>query len=77
MVDELEALLAPRTDIPEHRKKWGWGGTLDERAMRRADVARDLANTGPAGRLCGPACGPTDPLLAMSEPRFALEGIAS
>jgi 3'-phosphoadenosine 5'-phosphosulfate sulfotransferase (PAPS reductase)/FAD synthetase len=60
---EVEALLAPRTDIPEHRKKWGWGATYD-------------AKEDPTGgRLCGKACGP-DPLLDLMDPLIALEATA-
>lgn len=61
-IDELEALLAGRDDIPEHRKKWGWGGTYDEPdKVERIDG------------LCGVNCGP-DPLLDLMDPLFELEG---
>jgi 3'-phosphoadenosine 5'-phosphosulfate sulfotransferase (PAPS reductase)/FAD synthetase len=60
-VDEMERLLAPRTDIPEHRKKWGWGGTYDE-----PDVIERIDG------LCGVNCGP-DPLLDLMDPLFELE----
>lgn len=28
-IEELEAEIADRTDIPEHRKRWGWGADRD------------------------------------------------
>lgn len=60
-VAKAEAELAPRTDIPEHRKKWGWGAYYDEPdEIERIDG------------LCGPACGP-DPLLDLMDPLFELE----
>lgn len=60
-VAKVEAELADRDDIPEHRKKWGWGAEYDEPdEIERIDG------------LCGPACGP-DPLLDQMDPLFELE----
>jgi 3'-phosphoadenosine 5'-phosphosulfate sulfotransferase (PAPS reductase)/FAD synthetase len=61
-VAKAEADLADRTDIPEHRKKWGWGATRLDNEPR-----------GEGGRLCGPDCGP-DPLLDLMDPLFPLTG---
>lgn len=57
-IDELEELLKERTDIPDHRKTWGWGGTHND---------RDFKKQSEAGRLCGPDCG-RDPLLDLMDP---------
>jgi len=35
-IRELEALLADRSDIPEHRKTWGWGA---DPALKNADTS--------------------------------------
>ena len=43
-MDELEALIAGRADIPAHRKTWGWGGNP---AIKRPSEPRSEA-----GRLC-------------------------
>lgn len=58
-IDELEGLLAGREDIPEHRKKWGWGGEFDE-----PDPVPSLEGT-----LCSTNCG-TDPLFDVMDPLF-------
>lgn len=34
-IAELEAFIADRDDIPEHRKTWGWGGNLRLLAMSK------------------------------------------
>ena len=60
-IAELEALLADRDDIPEHRKRWGWGGTFDE-----PDPVPSLEGT-----LCSTNCGP-DPLFDAMDPLFGL-----
>jgi 3'-phosphoadenosine 5'-phosphosulfate sulfotransferase (PAPS reductase)/FAD synthetase len=60
-VTAMEAELAPRTDIPEHRKKWGWG----------ADFEEPDRVTEPVG-LCGPHCGP-DPIWDAMDSLFDLE----
>lgn len=63
-VNAAEAELAGRDDIPEHRKKWGWGGTYDEPdQVERIDG------------LCGVNCGP-DPLLDLMDPLFEWEELA-
>lgn len=60
-VAEVEAELADRDDIPEHRKKWGWGAYYDEPdEIQRIDG------------LCSVNCGP-DPLEAMADPLFNLQ----
>jgi 3'-phosphoadenosine 5'-phosphosulfate sulfotransferase (PAPS reductase)/FAD synthetase len=43
VIAELEAEIADRTDIPEHRKRWGWGSDADVAAAMREQKA---------GRLC-------------------------
>jgi 3'-phosphoadenosine 5'-phosphosulfate sulfotransferase (PAPS reductase)/FAD synthetase len=55
---DLEAEIADRPDIAEHRKRWQWGATYDDGAPRTD-----------AGMLCGPDCG-TDPLLNLMDPLF-------
>lgn len=65
-IAELEALLVNRDDIPEHRKKWGWGGTHDE-----PDPVPSLEGT-----LCSTNCG-TDPLFDLMDPLFDLEDWAA
>lgn len=67
-INELEAEIADRDDIPEHRKRWGNGGVEGETSL--------------SGDMCGPNCttGPpipddidlTDPQLA-----FILDGSAA
>lgn len=39
VIEELEALIADRPDIPDYRKTWGWGAERDKimRAMALAD----------------------------------------
>lgn len=61
-VQEVERELADRDDIPEHRKRWGWGGLHDDGSPRTE-----------AGKLCGPDCG-RDPLLNLMDPMFHLDG---
>lgn len=61
---ELEALLAGRTDIPEHRKRWMWGAYYDDGEDRSE-----------GGLLCGPDCG-RDPLVDMMDPLFSLEQVS-
>lgn len=39
-IAELEALLADRTDIPDHRKIWGWGADPTLKAAETAYQAR-------------------------------------
>ncbi|HEX5347901.1 MAG TPA: phosphoadenosine phosphosulfate reductase family protein [Pseudonocardiaceae bacterium] len=64
-VNAMEAELAPRTDIPEHRKRWGWGGTYDD-----PDKVEPLNET-----LCSVNCG-LDPLFDLMDPLFNL-GVTS
>lgn len=64
-VDAMEAELADRPDIPEHRKKWGWGGAYEE-----PDAIPSLEGT-----LCSTNCGP-DPLFDHMDPLFGLEEVA-
>lgn len=60
-VNKVEAELAPRTDIPEHRKKWGWGAYYDEPdEIQRIDG------------LCSVNCGP-DPIADAMDPLFDLD----
>lgn len=61
-IDEVEAEIADRTDIPEHRKKWGWGGDVDE-----PDKVEEMARTS----LCSTNCG-IDPLFDSMDPLFDL-----
>ena len=44
-IAELEAAIADRTDIPEHRKKWGWGSDAAVLKASRAQKPK-------SGRLC-------------------------
>jgi 3'-phosphoadenosine 5'-phosphosulfate sulfotransferase (PAPS reductase)/FAD synthetase len=44
-IAELERLIADREDIPEHRKKWGWGS--DDEILRASRRQKPKA-----GRLC-------------------------
>jgi 3'-phosphoadenosine 5'-phosphosulfate sulfotransferase (PAPS reductase)/FAD synthetase len=60
MVDQVEAEIADRPDIPKHRKKWGWGGTVDD-----PDTVEEMARTS----LCSTNCGP-DPLFDSMDPLF-------
>jgi 3'-phosphoadenosine 5'-phosphosulfate sulfotransferase (PAPS reductase)/FAD synthetase len=40
LIAELEALLADRDDIPEHRKTWGWGANPASKAAETAYLKR-------------------------------------
>jgi len=66
-VNEVEAEIAGRPDIPEHRKKWGWGGAVDD-----PDEVEELARTS----LCSTNCG-VDPLFDSMDPLFEFEGDAA
>lgn len=46
-IRRLEAMIAHRTDIPEYRKKWGWGG--DRKVL---DASRALVKASKTGPLC-------------------------
>lgn len=61
-VIEVEAELVDRDDIPEHRKRWGWGGTFED-----PDEVQSLEGT-----LCSVNCG-VDPLFDLMDPLFLLE----
>lgn len=65
-VAEVEELLKPRRDIPEHRKTWGWGGVYDDREEMAALKALNVMPAKP-GRMCGPSCG-DDPLIQLMDP---------
>lgn len=60
-VNAMEAELADRTDIPEHRKKWGWGGMVDD-----PDAVEVMDG------LCSIDCGP-DLIADLMDPLFELE----
>jgi 3'-phosphoadenosine 5'-phosphosulfate sulfotransferase (PAPS reductase)/FAD synthetase len=66
-VSEVEAEIADRRDIPEHRKKWGWGGSFDD-----PDETEEMSRTA----LCSINCGP-DPLFDSMDLLFDLEGGAA
>lgn len=56
-IAELEAALADRDDIPEHRKAWGWGADpIMKRAetefLKRFDVIEEQAESGPMCSSC-------------------------
>lgn len=57
-VAEVEAELAGRNDIPEHRKKWGWGGDFDD-----PDAVEEFSRNA----MCSVNCGP-DPLFDSMDP---------
>lgn len=59
-VGEVEAEIADRTDIPDHRKKWGWGGDYDD-----PDEVEEFGRNA----LCSVNCGP-DPLFDSMDPLF-------
>lgn len=65
-IDELERLIENDPSIPEHRKRWGWGGTYDEPELG--------AETFGPSDLCSTNCGP-DPLLDLMDPLFDLESL--
>jgi 3'-phosphoadenosine 5'-phosphosulfate sulfotransferase (PAPS reductase)/FAD synthetase len=48
LVDELEEAIKDRPDIPDYRKKWGWGGDAEILKASRKQKPK-------SGRLCG-AC---------------------
>ncbi|MGJ6127341.1 hypothetical protein QN239_32700 [Mycolicibacterium sp. Y3] len=63
MVDQVEAELAARDDIPEYAKKWGWGGEHDD-----PDEVVEFARNA----MCSVNCGP-DPLFDSMDPLFDFE----
>lgn len=81
-VNATEEELRPRTDIPEHRKKWGWAGDpvaeaaedayIEDQKLKGALVAPDGPLSTP---LCGPNCG-IDPMFDLMDPFFS-EGDAA
>jgi len=75
-VQAMEDELRARPDIPEHRKRWGWGAD----PIAQAAEAEYMAQRRSAGKeaepvefttdaLCGPTCG-TDPLFDLMDPLF-------
>jgi 3'-phosphoadenosine 5'-phosphosulfate sulfotransferase (PAPS reductase)/FAD synthetase len=78
-VQAMEEELKSRPDIPEHRKRWGWGAD----PIAQAAEAEYMAQRRRAGKatepvvftsdaLCGPNCGP-DPLFDPMDPLFDLD----
>lgn len=65
-VEQVEAEIADRPDIPEHRKKWGWAGAVDD-----PDTVEEMARTS----LCSVNCG-IDPLFDSMDPLFDLDDVA-
>lgn len=63
MVNEVEAELADRVDIPEHRKKWGWGADYED-----PDQVEEFSRNA----MCSVNCGP-DPLFDSMDPLFQSE----
>lgn len=81
-IQAMEVELESRTDIPEHRKKWGWGSDpvaqeaeaiymAEQRRKGKAVDPIDFSSTA----LCGPNCGP-DPISDGMDPLFDLEDVA-
>jgi 3'-phosphoadenosine 5'-phosphosulfate sulfotransferase (PAPS reductase)/FAD synthetase len=62
-VNEVEAEIADRTDIPHHRKKWGWGGAYDD---------PDEVDLMARNAVCSVNCGP-DPFWDQMDPLFEME----
>lgn len=62
-VGEVEAEIADRTDIPDHRKRWGWGG-----AHADPDEIEEFARNA----VCSGTCGGEDPLLDLMDPLFEI-----
>lgn len=61
----VEAEIADRLDIPEHRKKWGWGGNFED-----PDQVEEMARTS----VCSVNCGP-DPFWDSMDPLFEFDEI--
>jgi hypothetical protein len=49
-IAELERLIADRSDIPDNRKTWGWGG--DAEVLKASKASRKQPRT-TTGYLCG------------------------
>lgn len=62
-VNEVEAEIADRPDIPAHRKRWGWGGAFDD-----PDEVEEMSRNA----LCSVNCG-VDPLFDLMDPLFDTE----
>lgn len=60
-VNAVELELADRDDIPEHRKKWGWGGMYED---------PDQIEAFDRNAVCSETCGGGDPLLDIMDPLF-------
>ncbi len=65
-VDQVEAEIADRDDIPDHRKKWGWGGMYAD-----PDEIEEFARNA----VCSGTCGGVDPLIDRMDPLFGLDGV--
>jgi hypothetical protein len=63
-VNECEADLAPRTDILEHRKRWGWASYVDDWHTLESEP-----EPAPLEGLCSVNCGP-DPIADWCDPLF-------
>jgi 3'-phosphoadenosine 5'-phosphosulfate sulfotransferase (PAPS reductase)/FAD synthetase len=75
----MEEELKPRTDIPDHRKIWCWGGTDEGRAAeaeyQRQQKAEPVALPDVDGVLCNVNCGP-DFISDLMDPLYDLEDVA-
>lgn len=84
-VQAMEEELKLRTDIPDHRKVWGWGGDPQAQIAEEQYMAwlkkqgkQELGEPAPvfdSTALCGPNCGP-DPISDGMDPLFELEDAA-
>lgn len=82
-VQAVESELADRTDIPEHRKRWGWAGDPEaqdaeaEYMAERRRIAQEPERVEfSSTALCGPNCG-IDPLWDLADPMFTAAGPAA
>lgn len=75
-VNEVEAEIADRTDIPYELKRWGWASYYDDpdaviKRLKLASAAVEL-EADMSRTLCSTNCGP-DPLFDAMDPLFDLE----